>query len=660
MFAKLRTYVFGVLFFLPTIGIAQQKSDSVTQLQEVVIEQSRLGSYAISNYTLRVDSLTNQLSSAGSLADLLRKHGFGHLRSYGPGGLASASFRGTGSSHTAVLWNGINLLSPLSGQLDLSQVPVSFIDDASVQTGGAASLYGNGSIGGTIQLNNKAQFSEGLKLNTFGSTGSFGSYYQDLGASWSGKKFITSTKVFFSEAQNDFEFLNKSVFPAKEEKRVHTAVRQRGILQQNYWQPSAQHLLTFKFWYQDNTYQVPNPTSVPRKAVAVEQNTFYRAVAGWHFDHRLFDLSYQGAFVKHDLNYADSVIDLNYANSVIYLLSKNTFNTSINNVELNFSLAKNIYVTSGLNYTWEQGIVDAFGNEVPQRNRAAVFSALKWMPATKWELAAAFREEMVNGEYMPVAPSLTTKFKLSPGVSFYGSLSRNYRIPTFNDLYWKGAGGIGSANLKTETSLSNEVGFSYSSNAKSFRHPSLLVKAAIFSNHVTDWIQWNPLTAAVWSPQNIKKVWSRGIEAQGNARMVMSQVVMELSFQYTFTRSTNDDIYENATSNELNKQLMLTPTHEGSATARAIWKGYTLNIVSTYTGKQYTDSDNNEFNALKAYSVSSLWFNKAISFNTVKVTLMSEVNNIFDVSYQSRQGYPMPGINYKVGVIFHFNKPNQL
>jgi vitamin B12 transporter len=651
MFTKLRTLVFRVLVFLPLVVNAQQKIDSVTQLQDVVIEQSRLGSYAISNYTLRVDSLTNQLGSAGSLADLLRKHGFGHLRSYGSGGLASASFRGTGSSHTAVLWNGINLLSPLSGQLDLSQVPVSFIDDASVQTGGAASLYGNGSIGGTIQLNNKARFSEGLKLNAFGSTGSFGSYYQDLGASWSGKKFVTSTKVFFSEAQNDFEFLNRNFFPAKEEKRVHTAVRQKGILQQNYWQPTAQHLLTFKFWYQDNTYQVPNPTSVSREAEAVEQNTFYRAVTGWHFDHRLFDLSYQGAFVKHDLNYADPVIDL---------LSKNTFNTSINNVELNFALAKNIYVTSGLNYTWEQGIVDAFGNEVPQRNRAAVFSALKWIPATKWELAAAFREEMVNGEYMPLAQSLTTKFKLSPVVSFYSSLSKNYRIPTFNDLYWKGAGGLGNANLKTETSLSNEVGFNYSTNAKSFMHPSLSFKAAVFSNHVTDWIQWNPLTAAMWSPQNIKKVWSRGIEAQGNARMVMRQVIMELSFQYTFTRSTNEDIYENSSSNELNKQLMLTPTHEGSATARATWKGYTLNIVSTYTGKQYTDGDNNEFNALKAYSVSSLWINKAISFNTVKFTLMSEVNNVFDVSYQSRPGYPMPGINYKVGVIFHFNKPNQL
>lgn len=631
--------------------IAQQKRDSITQLKVVVIEQSRLGSYALSKYTLRVDSLINQLSRSGSLADLLRKHGFGHLRSYGPGGLATASFRGTGSNHTAVLWNGLNLMSPLSGQLDLSQVPVSFIDDASVQTGGAASLYGNGSIGGTIQLNNKAQFNEGLKLNTFSSTGSFGSFYQDLGASWSGKKFITSTKLFFSEAQNDFKFLNTNTFPAKEEKRVHTAVQQNGILQQNYWKPSAQHLLTFKFWYQDNTYQVPNPTSVPRKAEAEEQNTFYRAVAGWNFDHRLFDLSYQSAFVKHNVNYTDPSIDL---------VSKNIFNTGINNVEINFLLSKNINVSSGFKYTWEQGIVDAFVKEVPQRNRMALFSALKWIPTTRWELASAFRKEMVSGEYMPIAPSLTTKFNVWKYLGVYGSVARNYRIPTFNDLYWKSAGALGNPDLKAENSISHEVGFDLSYNTKSLLLPVLSFKAAVFSNHVNDWIQWNPITSAAWSPTNIKKVWSRGIEAQGNARMAMNQLAMELSFQYTFTRSTNEDIYSNSNSNELSKQLMLTPTHEGSVTARAIWKGYTLNIVSSYTGKQYTDGDNNEFNALQAYTVSSLWINKAISLDHMKITLMSEVNNILNANYQSRPGYPMPGINYKIGVMFNFNKPNPL
>ena len=648
MLVKLRTVVFGVLFTLPFI-VTAQKLDSVLRLQEVVIEQSRLGGYAISKYTLRVDSLTHQLASAGSLADLLRKFGYGHLRGYGPGGLATASFRGTGSSHTAVLWNGINLLSPLSGQLDLSQVPVSFVDDASVQTGGAASLYGNGSIGGSIHLNNKARFNEGLKLNTFLSAGSFNSRYQDLGASWSGKKFISSTKVFLSDSKNDFEYLNKNVFPDKVEKRDHNALHQKGILQQNYFQLSSQHLLTLKFWYQDNTYEVPNSSGVPGKAEAVEKNTFYRAVAGWHFNHRQVDFNYQSAFVKHKLDYTDPLINV---------ISNSTFNTFINNMEVNFSATKNVSMTSGLNYTWEQGLADAYGIDIPQRNRVALFSALKWLLLDKWELAFAFREELVNGSMTPFAPSVTAKWKASKTISFYGSVSRNYRIPTFNDLYWKGAGGLGNPDLKPEISISSELGFNYTTPVNDSKS-ALAFKTAIFNNNVNDWILWSPM-AGVWSPQNVKKVWSRGIETQATARTVINRVAVELSMLYTFTRSTNQEIYDNRNPNELNKQLMFTPMHEGSATGRVLWNGYKLNIVSSYTGKQFTDGDNNKYYAMKAYAITNLWINKSISLKNTRATLICEINNILNADYQSRPGYPMPGRNYKLGITIHFNKPNQL
>ncbi len=647
---KLKTFVFGVLLVLPLGGYAQQIIDSVTQLPEVVIEQSRLGGYAINKFTLKVDSLTHGLASAGSVADLFRKFGYGHLRAYGPGGLATASFRGTGSSHTAVLWNGINLLSPLSGQLDLSHLPVSFVDEASIQTGGIASLYGNGSIGATILLNNKARFNEGLRLNTFASAGSFGSYYQDLGASWSGKKFISATKIFINQAENNFTYWNKNIFPAKAEKRDHTALRQKGILQQNYWQLSSRHLLTLKLWHQDNTYEIPNPTSVPRRAEAIERNTFYRAVAGWHLNHRFFDLKYQGAFIRHDLNYNDPSVNI---------ISKNIFNTIMNSLEGNFSMSKNISMISGLNYTWEQGLVDAFGAHDPQRNRVALFSAFKWTPINKWDLAVAIREELVDGNFTPLAPSITTRLKVTKQAEVYAGVSRNYRLPTFNDLYWKGSGGMGNPDLKSEISFSNELGFNYTSPGNS-SGKLLTFKAAVFSNRVKDWILWSPLTGDIWSPQNIKKVWSRGMETQVSGQTAIGSVIAEFNMMYSFSRSTNQEIYGNSSSNELNKQLMFTPETEGSATGRVLWNGFTFNVVSSYTGKQFTDGDNNEFYAMKAYVVTSLWISKLVSLKQVKANLTSEVNNIFNAAYQSRPGYPMPGINYKLGINIHFNKPNQI
>ncbi len=647
MLTNLKTVVFWLWIFASVVSNAQKK-DSVRLLNDVIIEQSRLNNYAIGQYALPLDSMTLGLASGGSLADMLRKSGFGHIRSYGPGGLASASLRGTGSSHTTILWNGINLTSTLNGQVDLSLVPVGFVDDASILSGGSASLYGNGSIGGTIQLNNKASFNEGLKLKTFVNVGSFGNYYQDLSASWSGKNFISSTKLFFSKATNDFEFTNKNVFPPQTERRDHTGYLQQGILQQNYWQISARQLVTFKFWYQDNHYEVPNPTSVSRKAEATEKNKFYRTLVGWNYNRNSFDFNYQGAFIHHELDYRDTVINIS---------STNTFDTFINNFEANFSLAKGASLATGVNYTWEQGKVDAFGDVVPVRNRIALFSAFKWKPGTRWEVATSLREEIVNGKTTPAAPSVTIKMKASKGMDVYTTASRNYRIPTFNDLYWRGAGGLGNRALLTEISLGGEAGFTLTSQQKDSGSPLFTFKTAAFSNHVDNWILWVPVTAQTWSPHNIKKVWSRGIEAQGSVGKQLQEVNLALTAHYSYTLATNESLYEDSNPNELGKQLILTPLNEASATARVTWKKFQFNVVNSFTGKQFTDGDNSTLYAMKAFNISNFGMGKAFVFQKTKATLTGEVNNIFNTEYQSRPGYPMPGRNFKIGITINFLNP---
>ena len=643
-----KTIVFMLLFSLPLVGRAQLAFDTVTHLREVVIEQSRLGSYAISKYTLKVDSLTHQLASASSLADLMRKYGYGHLRGYGPGGLATASFRGTGSNHTAVLWNGINLTSPLTGQVDLSHIPVSFIEDISMQTGGAASLYGNGSIGATIKLSNQARFGEGLTLSSRSSAASFGTYYQDLGAAWSGSKFITSTRVFISQADNDFPFLNKSITPARREHRDHTATNQKGLLHQDYWQVAPNHLLTFKWWYQDDSYEVPNPTTVLNPANAVEKNTFNRTLLGYHFTRRWFDLNYQAAYVRHDLNYIDP--HASPPNSL------SRFNSAIQTLEGNFKLSTQGSLTAGVNYIWEEGLVDSFGGETPHRNRIALFSAMKWFLLNRWEVAAAAREELINGSTTPLAPSLTIRLKATPAWEIYASGSRNYRIPTFNDLYWRGAGAVGNPNLRPETSWSQEAGVQYTKPVTNDAW-TLSFKTTAFSNSVKDWMLWSQISSSTWSPRNVKKVWARGIEAQASTRVAISRTTLELQLQYVYTRSTNEDIYADQASNSLHKQITFTPQHEGSVTARAHWRKYILNTLGSYTGKQYADDDNTSYNAVKPYVLTSVWLSRVVTWKHIGASLTGEVNNLFDKGYQSRPGYPMPGRNYKLILSIQFNKP---
>ncbi|NJL13466.1 MAG: TonB-dependent receptor plug domain-containing protein [Microscillaceae bacterium] len=59
-----------------------------------------------------------------TLGQLLQALSSLYVREYGPQQLSSLSFRGTGSSHTAVLWQGININSPTLGMSDLGTLPV--------------------------------------------------------------------------------------------------------------------------------------------------------------------------------------------------------------------------------------------------------------------------------------------------------------------------------------------------------------------------------------------------------------------------------------------------------------------------------------------------------------------------------------------------------
>ena len=76
----------------------------------------------------RINSTTLLQFRFGLLTDLLQFNTPLAFKSYGPGQLATVSFRGTSANHTAVLWNGIDINQPNLGQTDFSTLPVAGFD----------------------------------------------------------------------------------------------------------------------------------------------------------------------------------------------------------------------------------------------------------------------------------------------------------------------------------------------------------------------------------------------------------------------------------------------------------------------------------------------------------------------------------------------------
>ncbi|MDQ1346655.1 MAG: vitamin transporter, partial [Acidobacteriota bacterium] len=102
---------------------------------------------------------------AGQAIDLLRTVPGLELVQGGSRGKATSLFsRGTNSSHTLVLWNGIELNDPYLGGFDWSTLATDGVERIEVVRGPFSALYGSNALGGVVQLVTRRGGGDGTHL----------------------------------------------------------------------------------------------------------------------------------------------------------------------------------------------------------------------------------------------------------------------------------------------------------------------------------------------------------------------------------------------------------------------------------------------------------------------------------------------------------------
>ena len=132
--------------------------------------------YAVGSRVTTLDSALLVTHNGLSLGDLLARYTPLYFKNYGPGQLASVSFRGTSASQTAVLWHGLLLNSPTFGSSDFSILPAVAVEQVAVQHGNASAAWGSGSVGGAVLLGSTPDFRKGLTFSLQADHGSFGQW----------------------------------------------------------------------------------------------------------------------------------------------------------------------------------------------------------------------------------------------------------------------------------------------------------------------------------------------------------------------------------------------------------------------------------------------------------------------------------------------------
>jgi vitamin B12 transporter len=628
----------AAVFFTACVAMAQSPVDTTYQLPAVEISTSRMQHFSSGSKIQELDSSLLSQYAANNLADILGNESSLFIKSYGLGSLATTSFRGGNAAHTAVLWNGFNINSPMNGTLDLSLVPINFIGKAAIQYGGSSALWGSGAVGGTIHLNTQPKFNDGLLVLARSSFGSFGDYQQQMQVQWSKTRWASSIKLFNHVAENNFPFYNALESGSPKKLQNNAQLNQKGILAENYFKINNRQLINFCAWLQQSDRNIP-PILLQERNNTNQQDNTYRFTSQWQrTGGKVADYYIRAAWFSEGLTYTDrgnNFTSLNRAESLII------------EAESKIKITQNHLVNIGINNTFLQATSDGYIAEAKQ-NRAALFASYSYKTTNqKLQTTLSGRQELFNNKLIPITYSLGAEYIVKPWMALKISAAKVYRVPTFNDLYWFPGG---NPNLKPESGYTQDAGIVFAFKSSNNRL-HLSFEPTLFNRNMNNWILWLP-NQGYWAPQNIMEVWSRGMETKSELKYSISKFVFKINILTNYVVSTSEKAISSSDMS-LHKQLIYVPMYSGQLKISLQYRRFFISYLHSYTGYRYTSSDNTEY--LKPYLLADLHAGYNISYKKYTISVFAQANNLFSEQYRIILNRPMPMLNYQAGISLQYH-----
>lgn len=569
-----------------------------------------------------------------------------YVKSYGLGSSATTSIRGGSAGHTQVMWNGLAIQNPMLGQLDFSLIPIGFVDDLSIAFGGNTAPWGSGSIGGTVFINNLPQITTGWSAKVRSELGHFGWWDQQAKLTFGKGDFQSVTRFFHQQATNDFEYEQAPGLPKR--KQTNAALHQNGLMQEFYWNTNPRQFWSARVWLQETEREIP-PRMVQTRSLAEQADRFIRTNIQWKNIQSSGVLTIKGGVFKEDQDYKDPLAGLT---------TSNDFWKSIAEIDQSWHLSDQQQLQIGTNHTWLQSSAGAY-QQSRHQHRTAAFLLYRHHIGT-WEAQFNLRQTLVDGAFVPIVPSLGITTKINDHFSVNGKVSRNYRLPTLNDLYWQPGG---NPSLLPEKGWSQEIGINLflqasqaSQNGTSKSTGQLQYSATLFNRTIKDWIQWAVVDGQpFYAPHNITKVHSWGIEQRIKAHQNWGKTKLNWQLGYDYISSTYQQAVETPKFDK-GAQLAYTPVHQWFSQLNFQFHTASLSYLHRYTG----GVDTFNFTQLAPYHIGAVQLNYLLKKHRWNAQLFINIENIWDQQYQVIEYRAMPGRYGRIGCSFSFNKTQNI
>ena len=661
--------ILTLLFWVATAA-AEQRTIAIREI--TVLGQRPMKE--IGTQQTKFDSLALKENISLSMADVLTFNSSIFVKSYGRATLSTVSFRGTSPSHTQVSWNGMKINNPMLGMTDFSMIPSYFIDDASLLHGTSSVNETGGGLGGAVKLSTKPANAEGFGLQYTQGIGSFKTFDEFLRLTYGDKHWQVSTRAVYSSSPNDYKYRNHDkkeniydedmniidqYYPV--ERNRSGSFKDLHILQEVYYNTGKGDRLGLNAWYINSNRELPMLTVDYGDETAFDnrqREQTFRGVVSWDHIRKNWKLGTKAGYIYTWMAY-DYKRDVGNGNMAHMTRSRSRINTVYGQADADYYIGNKWLFSANLSLhqhfveSEDKNIVRQDGNKaiVGYRKARPELSgsiSAKYRPIDRLGLSVVIREEMFGKEWTPIIPAFFIDGVLSEkgNIVAKASISRNYRFPTLNDLYFLPGG---NPDLRKERGWTYDAGLSFALSKAGVY--SFSGSATWFESFIKDWIIWLPTTKGFFSPDNIKDVHAYGIELKSNLNVVLAKDwQLGLDGSFSWTPSINEGEPRTPADQSVGKQLPYVPLLSSTVTGRLSWRSWAFLYKWCYYSERYTMSSN-DFTLtgkLPPYFMSNISLEKGFDFSWSELSIKGTINNLFNEEYLSVLSRPMPGINFEI------------
>lgn len=665
-----------LLFLLPLVMVAQQEegmSKKIYHINEAQIYADR-PMKEIGVQKTSFDSIKLKENIALSIADVLTFNSSIFVKNYGRATLSTVAFRGTSASHTQVSWNGMKINNPMLGMTDFSMIPSYFIDDASLLHGTSSVNETGGGLGGSVKLSTVPASADGFGLQYIQGVGSFKTFDEFLRLTYGNAKWQVSTRAVLSSSANDFKYRNhdkkeniydenmniiEQYYPIETNKSG--AFRDFHLLQEVYYNTLKGDRFGLNAWYINSNRELPllttdysNDTEFDNR----QREQTFRGIITWDHLRSDWKLSAKGGYIYTWMAY-DYKRDVGNGIMADMTRSRSTINTIYGQAEGEYYIGKKWLFTASLSAhqhfvtSKDKNIIRQDGDKAIvgyQKGRIELSGAIsaKWKPIERMGISLVLRDEMYGTTFTPIIPALFIDGVICQkgNIVAKASVSRNYRFPSLNDLYFLPGG---NPDLKNESGWSYDAGVSFSAGKEGIF--TISGSATWFDSYIHDWIIWLPTTKGFFSPKNIKDVHAYGVEIDGKLDWIFAREwKLDIGATFSWTPSINNGEPVSIADQSVGKQLPYVPEYSSSINGRIAWRGWAFTYKWCYYSERYTMSSNDISltGKLPTYFMSNIVLEKNLNFKWADLSIKGAVNNLFNEEYLSVLSRPMPGINFEI------------